>query len=162
MDARRGYGDWLQPFQHNEDQLRGDTERSLIGTAYFAFTADIASNISKVLGKPDEAAAMASLATEVRTAFAKTFWKPEGCLSSNTQTAYLLALAFDLIPEGTSATIVFPFGEARDILWKGRTIEKVAFKHSDRTALKAPPWLTYVYGQDVSQLVNRPIGRPYP
>lgn len=97
--ADRGFGDWLQPYQENEDQLRGDTERSLIGTAYFAFTAGIAARVAGVLGKPREAAEMERLAADVRKAFTDAFWTNDGRLSSDTQTAYLLALAFDLLPE---------------------------------------------------------------
>jgi alpha-L-rhamnosidase len=96
--ADRGFGDWLQPYAKNEDPLRGDTQRSLIGTAYFAYTADLASRIAVLLGHSEEAAEYAGLAREVRQAFVKTFWTEENRLSSDTQTAYLLALAFDLLP----------------------------------------------------------------
>jgi len=44
-----------------------------------------------------------------------------------------------VVPEGTSATVVFPFGEAKDILWQGLTVEGVAFQHGDQTALEVGP-----------------------
>ncbi|HKJ90106.1 MAG TPA: alpha-L-rhamnosidase C-terminal domain-containing protein, partial [Oceanipulchritudo sp.] len=44
-----------------------------------------------------------------------------------------------LVPDGASATVVFPFGNAEEILWQGRTVENVAFKHGERTALEAGP-----------------------
>jgi alpha-L-rhamnosidase len=96
--AERGYGDWLQPFPVSKNN-RGDTNRSLIGTAYFARCADIAARVSEILGKPDDALRFTLLAENVRNAFTKTFWTQEKRLTSDTQTAYLLALAFDLLPE---------------------------------------------------------------
>lgn len=100
--ADRGFGDWLQPYPQGdkeEDTHRGDTSRSLIGTAYFAHTAGIAARIADILGKPERATALADLAASVRDAFVAEFWTKADRLSSDTQTAYLLALAFDLLPE---------------------------------------------------------------
>ena len=51
-----------------------------------------------LLGKNDDAAFYSSLLDKIKAAFQKEFVTPNGRLSSNTQTAYALALAFDLLP----------------------------------------------------------------
>lgn len=97
--ADRGFGDWLQPYPVSDDEVRGDTSRSLIGTAYFAYTTDLTARISQILGQPEKAQTYAALADSVRKAFVDEFWTSGDRLKSDTQTAYLLALAFDLLPE---------------------------------------------------------------
>ena len=52
-----------------------------------------------MLGKQDDAAEYAALEEKIRQAFVKEFVTPNGRLSSDTQTAYALALEFDLLPE---------------------------------------------------------------
>jgi alpha-L-rhamnosidase len=92
-----GFGDWLQPYPKG-DGNRGDTSRSLIGTAYFARTAELTARAARVVDRTEDADRMEDLAGRVRLAFGNAFWK-EGRLSSDAQTAHLLALAFDLLPE---------------------------------------------------------------
>ena len=99
-----GFGDWVQPYQDPKMDRRGDTPRHLIGTAYFARCLDIMSATAAVLGKMQDAARYRDLATEVKAAFTSTFFAPDGKLKAEvvkteTQTSYLLALAFDLIPQ---------------------------------------------------------------
>ncbi len=97
--ADRGFGDWLQPYPHPDNDVRGDTDRSLIGTAYFAHSTELAARIARVIGREQEAEELNKLAASIKAAFAGKFWTASGQLSSDTQTAYLLALAFDLLPE---------------------------------------------------------------
>ena len=97
-----GYGDWLQPYPKSGDN-KGDTSRSLIGTAYFAYGAQLGARIATIIGDADEARRLETLAGRVREAFLDTFWLPEGKLTSDSQTAYLLALAFDLLDEAQQA-----------------------------------------------------------
>ncbi len=97
-----GFGDWLQPSttRGKDSKLwRGATPRPLIGTAYFARTAEIVSKTAKILGKDGEAKKYADLARDVRAAFIKEFVKDDGTVKSDCQTAYLLPLAFDILPD---------------------------------------------------------------
>ena len=106
-----GYGDWLQPFQQNEERpLRGDTSRSLLGTAYYARSASLLAQIAAVLGEDALAGPFARRAEVVRDRFAEAFFEA-GRLKPRsdgmpTQTAYLLALAFDLLPEADRTVAV--------------------------------------------------------
>lgn len=94
------FGDWLQPYQLSKGN-RGDIPRDLIGTAYFAHDADLVSRIADILAKPDDVAEYQTLYRSVSSAFAKKFFDGNGKLTTRheTQTGYLLALAFDLLPE---------------------------------------------------------------
>jgi alpha-L-rhamnosidase len=94
------YGDWLQPYPLN-GRTQGDTPRTLIGTAYFAHSADLTARAARLLDQPDEAARLEELARQVRDAFTRTFFDDSGRLTTDpeTQTGYLLALGFDLLPE---------------------------------------------------------------
>ncbi len=99
-----GYNDWLQPFQQNEKRkLRGDTSRSLLGTAYYARSSTILAQVAEVLGEEADAKLFAKRAKAVRDRFAKAFFLNGVLLpredGTPTQTAYLLALSFDLLPE---------------------------------------------------------------
>ena len=93
------FGDWLQPYSKMEDFRHGETDTALIGTAYFAHCADLISRSAEVLGKMKDAAKYRQLFEAIRTTFATQFFNSNGHLTTNhnTQTGYLLALAFDLL-----------------------------------------------------------------
>ena len=98
------YGDWLQPYS-KEGGSRGDTPPALIGTAYFARSADLTARAARRLGKTTEAERLEALSGEIKKAFAANFFDPRGKLTtpSESQTGYLLALGFDLLPEPVRA-----------------------------------------------------------
>ncbi len=85
------YGDWLS--------IGADTSKELIGTAYFARSADLVSRSLRVLGRDEEAERYARLFAEIRAAFQRKYVPPGGRVLGDTQTAYLLALTFDLLDE---------------------------------------------------------------
>jgi len=131
-----GFGDWLS--------INAATPRDLIGTAFLAYDASLMAQIAKVLDKPEDAAMYATLAGDVKAAFANRYLKG-GTLAENpppashmrqmmdgadaisrgtlkavdygpitsavfntelftpTQTAYVLALHFDLLPAALRA-----------------------------------------------------------
>ncbi len=92
-----GYGDWLEPF--SEDR-RGTTPRSLIGTAFTARSAEVTAKTAKIIGRKNEAKKYEEIAQKAKEAFVKNFVDLEtGKVKSGNQTAYLLALSFDLLPE---------------------------------------------------------------
>lgn len=96
----KAYCDWLQPYSANNDQ-KGDTARSLICTAYFARSTDLTARAARRLGKTTEAERLESLFGSVKQAFTAEFFDASGKLTTpvETQTGYLLALGFDLLPE---------------------------------------------------------------
>jgi len=93
------YGDWLAFATSASDYPGATTDKDLIQTVYFARSTDLLRAAAEVLDKKDDAEFYALLLQHIRSAFQKEFVTPNGRLSSNTQTAYALALAFDLLPE---------------------------------------------------------------
>jgi alpha-L-rhamnosidase len=77
----------------------GSTPKDLIGTAFFAHGAKLLSQIAAVLGKNEEASRYEELFKRVRAAFVEHFVTDDGHMTGGTQTAYVLALHFDLMPQ---------------------------------------------------------------
>jgi len=93
------FGDWLAFATTKADYPGATTDKDLIQTAYFAHSTALLAKTAKVLGKTEDAAEYESLEEKIKGAIQKEFVTPSGRLSSNTQTAYALALAFELLPE---------------------------------------------------------------
>jgi len=94
------FSDWLQPFPESGNN-RGDTSRNLIGTAFFAHSAKLTAKTAKALGKTEEQAKYEDIFKTVAKAFNEKYFDETGKVKgvTETQTSYLLALAFDLLPE---------------------------------------------------------------
>ncbi len=93
------FGDWLAFATTRSDYPGATTEKDLIATAYFAYSSRLLSKIAGILGNDQDAKAYAQLSKNIKKAFINEFVTPAGRLVSHTQTAYSLALAFDLLPE---------------------------------------------------------------
>lgn len=93
----QGYGDWLA--LDGSGSLFGATPLDLIGTAFLAYDLELMQKIAVVLEKADDADRFGRLHSEVVAAFRHRFVTPEGLLAASTQTAYVLALHFGLLPE---------------------------------------------------------------
>lgn len=93
------WGDWLAYHSDNPDYAGSVTEKDLIATAYFNYSTTLLSQIADVLGKTADAEKYKTLANNVKQAFIQEYITPNGRLMSHTQTAYALALSFDLVPE---------------------------------------------------------------
>jgi len=96
------FGDWL--FYSEEDDNSGRsavTDRYLIAQCFYAYSTQLLINAARVLGKTEDAARYQILLGKIKEAFLKEYVAPNGRLASNTQTAYVLALQFDLLPEAS-------------------------------------------------------------
>lgn len=98
------FGDWLfyRPFDDN-DGRSAVTDKYLIAQCFFAHSTQLLINAARVLGKREDMAKYESLLQHIKEAFAKEYLTPSGRLVSGTQTAYVLALNFDMLPESLSA-----------------------------------------------------------
>lgn len=94
------FADWLQPYPENGDK-KGDTELKVIGTAFFAHSALLTAKTAHVLGKTEDYKRYNQLYKAVAKTFSNRFFDENGTVknATATQTSYLLALAFDLLPE---------------------------------------------------------------
>ena len=94
------FGDWLfyRPFDDN-DGRSAVTDKYLIAQCFFAYSTQILFNTATVLGKTADAEYYKNLLQKIKTAFVNEYVTPYGNLVSGTQTAYVLALHFDMLPE---------------------------------------------------------------
>ncbi len=97
------FGDWLAFATTRSDYPGATTDKDLISQAYFARSTDLVRQTATLLGKTEDAQKLTDLLARIKKVFADEFLTANGRLSSNTQTAYSLALAFDLLPEQSRA-----------------------------------------------------------
>lgn len=97
------FGDWLA-FQTTRADYPGATpDKDLIATAYFAHSTDLLARAAEVLGRDQDARNYRALFERIRAAFEREYVTATGRLTSNTQTAYVLALDFGLLPDSLRA-----------------------------------------------------------
>jgi alpha-L-rhamnosidase len=94
------FGDWLfyRPFDDN-DGRSAVTDKYLIAQCFFAHSTQLMMNAANVLGKKEDVVRYTELLAKVKEAFNKEYVTANGRLVSSTQTAYVLALNFDMFPE---------------------------------------------------------------
>ncbi len=94
------FGDWLfYALDDDRDGLSAVTDKYLIAQCFFAHSTDLVLKTATVLGKEDDAAKYKALLKNIKDAFVKEYVTPNGRLISGTQTAYVLALNFDMFPD---------------------------------------------------------------
>ncbi len=93
------YGDWLAYASTSSAYMGAYTETDLIASAYFAYSSAILAKTAKILGKEKDSEKYYELVNKIKDAFYEEFVTPNGRLVSNTQTAYTLALALDILPD---------------------------------------------------------------
>jgi alpha-L-rhamnosidase len=94
------FGDWL--FYSPPDDNGGRaavTDRYLISQCFYAHSTQLLINAARVLGYKNDVAFYSDLLGKIKLAFMNEYVTPNGRLASNTQTAYVLALQFDMLPE---------------------------------------------------------------
>lgn len=94
------HGDWLF-YIHPTDwtDKPGYTDKDLISTAFLAYSASIVAKSAQILGQESDFEKYTKINTNTKQAFQKEYLSASGRLSSHSQTAYALALQFDLMPE---------------------------------------------------------------
>ncbi len=84
-----GYGDWLS--------IQADTPKDVLATAYFGLSTKIMADMAKVLGREADAAKYEELFGQIKAAFNKAYVAGDVRIKGDTQTDYVLSLAFDLL-----------------------------------------------------------------
>src|SRR6185312_6903035 len=94
------FGDWLfyRPFDDN-DGRSAVTDKYLIAQCFYAHSTQLLINAADVLGRKEDIATYSALLKKIKAAFLREYVTPNGRLVSGTQTAYTLALEFDMLPE---------------------------------------------------------------
>lgn len=91
------FGDWLDPTAPPEHPERAATSADLIASAWYVRSLDLVSRALHELDRPP--AEYAAVAERARASFRRRHLRPDGRLSSDTPTAYALAICFGLLPD---------------------------------------------------------------
>lgn len=94
------FGDWL--FYRPDDDNDGRaavTDKYLITQCFYAHSTQLLINAAQVLGNNGDVTIYTKLLEDIKAAFNKEYVTASGRLVSSTQTAYVLALNFDMLPE---------------------------------------------------------------
>ncbi|MEL5991795.1 family 78 glycoside hydrolase catalytic domain [Microbacterium phosphatis] len=95
----RQLGDWLDPNAPPNAPARARTDTEIVASAYLVHTARLVERIARDLGEDADAARFATAAEATRRAYLDAFVTPRGRIMCDTQTAYALTLAFDLVDD---------------------------------------------------------------
>ena len=98
-DSGFHFGDWLAQDGEDANAPTGGTEELFIASAYYYYSAKILSKSAKVLGKDDIYKEYRTLADEIKEAIQDEFLTKNGRLALKNQTAYIVALYMNLIPD---------------------------------------------------------------
>ncbi|MBR0462796.1 MAG: family 78 glycoside hydrolase catalytic domain [Clostridia bacterium] len=99
------FGDWLGLDAH-EGSYVGATDRTLIATAFYAYSVRECRRAAEVLGYEKDAMDLRNLYRRIVKAYRQEFITPNGRLAVHTQTAYVLTLFFDLCEEADRPRLV--------------------------------------------------------
>lgn len=99
------FGDWVA-LDAEEGSYYGATPNDLTCTAYFAYSTGLFVKIAKVLGRYEDASTYQELYEKIVEKFRKTFFNEDGSMTVQTQTAHIVALYFNLVPEAFRETTV--------------------------------------------------------
>jgi alpha-L-rhamnosidase len=142
------FGDWLAFASTASDYPGATTGKDLIATAMFAHSTDLLQRTARVLGKAEDAATYGALLDRIKAAFQREFVTATGRVGENTQTAYAVALQFDLLPEAKRAAAA------------GRLAQDIRQRKHLTTGFVGTPYLCHVlsrygYLDEAYLLLNR-------
>lgn len=89
-------GDWLA-LDTKPNVYEGGTDKHFIATAFYAYSTSLVQKIAEILGEKTDAKFYKELHGNIVQAFQNEFVTPNGRLISNTQTAHILVLLFELV-----------------------------------------------------------------
>ena len=97
-EGRFQFGDWLDPDAPPDQPARAKTDGDIVASAYLFRSADAVARAARLLGDEADAERYAALAEEVRAAFLDEYVTPSGRMVSDAQTAYAMAIVFEIAP----------------------------------------------------------------
>jgi alpha-L-rhamnosidase len=99
------FGDWLfyRPGIYDFSEPNGYTNPDLIATAFYAYSSKLLSEAAGVLGNTADEKKYSDIHEAVKKAFIHNYITPTGRIFADSQTGYVLALKFDLVPDSLKA-----------------------------------------------------------
>ncbi len=101
------YGDWLSLDVEDPMNRFGGTEHAFLASAFYSYSSGIVAKTARILEKDSDAAYYQQLSEEVKCAIQKEYFTETGRLAVNTQTAHIVALYMDLVPDEWKEQIAF-------------------------------------------------------
>jgi alpha-L-rhamnosidase len=94
------FGDWLyyKPRMESHTEPDGYTNPDMIATMFFAYSSKLLSLTAKELGNAADEKKYMDLFNKVKETFNREYVSPSGRIASDSQTSYVLALMFELLP----------------------------------------------------------------
>jgi alpha-L-rhamnosidase len=130
-----GFGDWLA--LDGSVVRDGATPKDLIATAFYARDAQLLADMARALGDTPAAVRYDELAARVAQAFQRRFVTADGLVTGNTQTSYVLALHFNLVPAALRPKLTAEL--VRDIRRRGNKLS---------TGFVGTPYLLHVLARE--------------
>jgi len=93
------YGDWLALDGEDPTKPYGGTDTVFISSAYYMYSANLVAKAAKVLGKFNLVNEYELLANQIKNAIRDKYFNESGQLTLNTQTAYVISLFMDIVPD---------------------------------------------------------------
>ncbi len=100
------FGDWLSLDGENPAVPSGKTDEDYIASVYYAYSSWIVAQAAKILGNTTDAQKYQQQAQTIKKAIRAEFITKNGRLAIDTQTAYALALHFNLVPKEQKKRVV--------------------------------------------------------
>lgn len=93
------FGDWLSLDVKDPAILTGGTDSYYIASAYYCYSAQLVAKAARVLGYDSLGEEYETLANEIKEAIQIEYFTSSGRIAISTQTAMIVALYMDLVPE---------------------------------------------------------------
>ncbi|OMG00844.1 alfa-L-rhamnosidase [Paenibacillus sp. FSL R7-0337] len=94
------YGDWLGLDKEEiSNERTGATDVYLVANAYYAYSTELLAKTASVLNRSEDATKYETLHSQIKSAFQEEYISATGRLVSETQTACVLALHFNLVED---------------------------------------------------------------
>lgn len=93
------FGDWLDPTSPPDNPAQAKTASHLVADAYLIRMTEVLANLSQSLGRDDLTQRYRKQHSDLLREFNAAWVTDNGTLANSSQTAYALAIDFDLLPE---------------------------------------------------------------
>jgi len=98
LSTLMSFGDW--------QNVKSETPTKVVATAYYRRSTALMAEMAQLLGRNDDAIEYKNLSENIKRSFTENLVSDSGHVEGRTQTGYLLALAFDLVPDSMRPTLV--------------------------------------------------------
>ncbi|MFI8526233.1 family 78 glycoside hydrolase catalytic domain [Promicromonospora sukumoe] len=99
------FGDWLDPDAPPDDPAGAKTDPDIVASAYLVRSLQLVTRAAREVGDAAGVERYGDLAGRARLAWVAEYTTPSGRIVSDAQTAYALAITFDLVDDATRAVM---------------------------------------------------------